>query len=96
MKDRTRGAAALEPAFDENNIPVIVAASNQYAPYAGVFIQSLINHASREKNYDIIDLFKFIASIFILSMHANVFESVNCNLQFYLVQLLSRWGVEKR
>lgn len=42
------------PAFSQNNIPVVLATSNLYAPYAGVFIQSLIDHASKNYNYDII------------------------------------------
>lgn len=45
---------AILPAFERNNVPVILASSNLYAPYAGVFIQSLLDHASEENNYDII------------------------------------------
>lgn len=44
----------LLPAYSENNVPVIIACSNYYAPYAGVFIQSLADHATPEHNYDII------------------------------------------
>lgn len=44
----------LAPAFGQNNIPVILSANNLYAPYTGVFIQSLIDYACPEKNYDII------------------------------------------
>lgn len=44
----------LCPAFQENNVPVVAISSNYYAPYIGVFIQSLINHASADHNYDII------------------------------------------
>ncbi len=46
-----------------------------------------------KKNHDIIDIIKFVASICILLLHSNIFFSVNENLQFYGVQLLSRWGV---
>lgn len=42
------------PAFEQNNIPVVLAASNCYVPYAGVYIQSMINHASEKYCYDII------------------------------------------
>lgn len=45
---------SLSPAFEQNNVPVVIAANNLYAPYAGVFIQSLLDHSSVEKNYDII------------------------------------------
>ena len=44
----------LSPAFERNNVPVVIAATNLYAPYAGVFIRSLLDHASAENNYDII------------------------------------------
>lgn len=44
----------LFPAFEHNNIPVVLASSNLFAPYAGVFIQSIINCSSTEYNYDII------------------------------------------
>lgn len=46
--------ASLCPVFEKNNVPVVIAANNLYAPYAGVFIQSLVDHASEENNYDII------------------------------------------
>lgn len=46
--------AILRPAFERNNVPVVLASSNLFAPYAGVFIQSLLDHASEENNYDII------------------------------------------
>ena len=44
----------LAPAFERNNIPVVIAFSNLYAPYAGVFLQSLLDHAGEDNNYDII------------------------------------------
>lgn len=47
-------SSGLLPAYSENNVPVIIACSNYYAPYAGVFIQSLADHATPEHNYDII------------------------------------------
>lgn len=46
----------LFPAFSQNNIPVVLSSNNLYVPYAGVFIQSLIDHANSENNYDIIIL----------------------------------------
>lgn len=46
--------ASLPPAFEQNNIPVVLVINNLYSPYAGVFIQSLLDHAGGEHNYDII------------------------------------------
>lgn len=48
--------STLSPAFEQNNVPVVLAANNFYAPYMGVFIRSLLDHASEENNYDIIIL----------------------------------------
>lgn len=48
------GPAEMLPAFQKNNVPIVIACSKYYAPYAGVFIQSLIEHTSPEQNYDII------------------------------------------
>lgn len=44
----------LSPAFEQNNVPVIIAANNLWAPYAGVFIRSLLDHAGEDNHYDII------------------------------------------
>lgn len=52
----SNGKVTLFPAFEQSNVPVVIAADNLYAPYAGVFIQSLLDHASKENNYDIIIL----------------------------------------
>lgn len=46
--------SVLSPAFERNNVPVVMAVNNLYAPYAGVTIQSLLDHANEESNYDII------------------------------------------
>ena len=46
----------IEPAFNENNIPIIFASDNNYVPYLGVTIKSIIENASDVNNYDIIVL----------------------------------------
>ena len=46
----------LKPAFEKNSVPIILASSNYYAPMMSVTLQSLINTASKEKNYDIVIL----------------------------------------
>ncbi|HCS74566.1 MAG TPA: hypothetical protein DIW17_11920 [Clostridiales bacterium] len=46
----------IYPAFSNNNIAVYLSSSDLYAPYAGVFIQSLIENASSSNNYDILIL----------------------------------------
>lgn len=46
----------LEPAFAERNVPVVMASSNEYVPFLGVLLSSIIANASGENNYDIIIL----------------------------------------
>lgn len=49
-------STAIIPAFTERNIPVVFSADETYAPYLGVTLQSLVEHASSEFNYDILIL----------------------------------------
>lgn len=51
---RAIAPADLRPRREINNVPVVIASSNFFAPYAGVYLQSLIDHASPENSYDII------------------------------------------
>lgn len=46
----------VEPAFKNNNVPICLFSSNEYVPYCGVLIYSLIENSSPENNYDIIIL----------------------------------------
>lgn len=44
------------PAFEENNVAVLMLSSQYYVPYMAVTIQSLVESGNRNKNYDIIVL----------------------------------------
>lgn len=46
----------LLPAFNENNIPIILSSDDTYSKYLSVSIQSIIEHTTSENNYDIIIL----------------------------------------
>lgn len=63
----------LEPAFKRNNIAIAMSSSDLYAPYVSVLIQSIINNASEENNYDILVLNKDISekNQKIISEHVN-------------------------
>lgn len=69
---------ALKPAFSKNNIAVALAADNNYAPYLGVTISSIIKHSSPENNYDLIILESRISEYYktllksLADGHANV------------------------
>lgn len=44
------------PAFSENNVAVCLFASNEYAPFCGVLVSSIISNSNTRNNYDIIIL----------------------------------------
>lgn len=46
----------IKPAYENNNVPICLFSSNDYAPYCGVLIHSLIENGSYKNNYDIIIL----------------------------------------
>lgn len=51
---RLNKMTTLHPAFSQNNIPIILACDNNYAPYGAITINSIIQNATPENNYDII------------------------------------------
>lgn len=44
----------IKPAFGENNIPIVLIASNGYAPLTGVMVRSICRNVSSQWNYDIL------------------------------------------
>jgi len=51
----------VKPAFQNNNIPVCLFSSDEYVPYCGTLIQSIICNSTSNNNYDIIILEKSIS-----------------------------------
>lgn len=47
----------IEPAFAVNNIPIVFSTDNNFVPYLGVAIKSLIEKSSTNNNYDIVILY---------------------------------------
>lgn len=47
---------SISPAFSEKNIAVFCSTDDKFAPYCGVMLQSIIDHASPAWNYDLIVL----------------------------------------
>ncbi len=71
----------IKPAFSENNIPIIFSSDNNYAPYLGVTIKSIIENSSAEYNYDIIILTRDISVL-----NQNLLkkeENSNISIRFY-------------
>ena len=48
----------MKPAFTKNNTAIVMCASNYYAPYTSVVIQSILECRSEDNNYDLIVLSK--------------------------------------
>lgn len=46
----------LTPAFEKNNVAVVLVSSDEYAPFASVVVTSVVANASEENNYDIVVL----------------------------------------
>lgn len=56
IKNTYAPPAKILPAFEKNNIPVVLISSNYFAPYLTTVIQSILDNASKDKNYDLIVL----------------------------------------
>lgn len=46
----------LTPAFEENNVAVVLVSSDEYAPFASVVVTSLVANSGVQNNYDIVIL----------------------------------------
>lgn len=74
---------SLIPAFESNNIPIVLMCSNYYVPYLGVFLQSLAQQTSPEYNYDLVVLEKEISADHKNRLKEMVGEYSNLSLRFY-------------
>jgi len=46
----------IKPAFSKNNVPIVIATNDYYAPYISTLLLSIREHASDTNNYDILVL----------------------------------------
>lgn len=83
--DYTAKSVDLRPAYDKNNIPVILMSSEYYIPYVGTFIESMKEHASPNYNYDVIILHKSINSILQSQLKRVVEGCNNISVRFFSV-----------
>ena len=76
----------IRPAFAERNIPIVFASNDNYVPYLGVAMLSLLENASADFNYDIVVLEGDISETgkYLLRITAERFE--NCSLRFVRVR----------
>lgn len=73
----------ISPAFARNNVPVVLASNNLFAPYTGVFIRSLLDHSSGENNYDIVILNREISEENQRLLKSLAADYTNVSIRFY-------------
>ncbi len=78
----------FQPAFSENNIPVIFACNEYYAQFCSSAILSLAEHASPENHYDLIVLGKDFSATAKSRLQATVADFPNVSVRFYDVGAL--------
>lgn len=82
------------PAFEHDNIPIVLPVSNYYAPYAGVFIQSMIDHSSENYHYDIIIMEHDISAENKRLLKGMVSGQRNFSLRFFnSTRILDEWNM---
>ena len=42
------------PAFQQNNIPIVLSCNDLWVPCSGVLIKGIMDHASENNNYDFV------------------------------------------
>ena len=72
----------LQPAFEEDNIPIVVLSSDYYVPYLSVYLRALAA-ASKSSNYDVIVLTKSITEDNKKKLKKSVRRYSNLSLRFY-------------
>lgn len=71
------------PAFSENNIAIMTMSSNEYAPYLGVYLKSILNTANPKNNYDILVFERNISDRNKKLLHMICDDTENVSLRFY-------------
>lgn len=75
-----------EPAFSENNIPVVFACSDVFIPHAAAAMRSLIDHTTASHNYDLIFLHTEISESNQRVMRTIVADFPNVSLRFFNIK----------
>ena len=72
----------LKPAFDENNVAIVLSANDFYVPYVSVVLESLQYHATCNWNYDVIVMHKDISLKNQLILKEQLADKENICLRF--------------
>ena len=73
----------IEPAFSNNNIPVVFASNEQFVPVMAVMIQSIIENSSVSKNYDLIVLTTNISNAYKAQLQSMVQAYQNFSIRVF-------------
>ena len=71
----------IRPVFS-NAIPIILSASNTFAPYLDVMIRSIVANSTKENNYDIIILHKNISDVNMSMIQSAADNCANISIRF--------------
>ena len=72
----------IEPAFASNNIPVVMASSNEYVPFLATLLKSIQINSTPSRNYDIIVFSREIRKDNKRLLHEMLQENTNFSLRF--------------
>ncbi|WP_289147632.1 DUF4422 domain-containing protein [uncultured Megamonas sp.] len=86
--ENTEKLKELYPAFEENNIPIIFGASNEFLSYSAVYIQSIIDNMNEKNNYDIIILENNISKVNKEKLLTMIENKRNISIRFYNPRML--------
>lgn len=73
----------MKPAFERNNISVVMSVNDNFIPYVSTFLLSVVDHSSDKYNYDFIILNKDISSKRKQVLIELVKEKKNFQIRFY-------------
>ena len=93
--EHTDKVMPLNPAFDQNSIPVVFAANNNFVPMFAACMQSVIDNSNKKYNYDLVLLHTDISSENQNTLFRMVDHLTNVSLRFFNVgKLVSNYKLK--
>jgi|GEM_PF-147424 len=71
----------IDPAFSENNIAVLMTTSKKFLPYSNTLVQSIVDNASKNHNYDVVLLHDGITN-YAIKRFCDIKHSNNVSIRF--------------
>lgn len=84
----TRPAPDIRPAFERNNVPVVIAANDKYVPYVTVMLRSVVENSNAENNYDFVVLHSSITPKHQKEIQKEFIDHSNFRIRFFEVAYL--------